>query len=129
MLVKGYQTQKAKSEFPAVKEGKKAPLLTVYPFPMYMHPLLTDIPPYTVPPVLYDHRTFPVLAFMAYIGPFPRVEPAKRTPSANVTGPKASALLGSAIDHRSPFRASIATHPTEVVVLPPTVQLVFGFNI
>ncbi|TXG59144.1 hypothetical protein EZV62_016973 [Acer yangbiense] len=91
--LKCYQTQKAKSEVPAVKEGKKAPLLT-------------------------DYRTFPVLAFMAYIGPFPCVEPANRTPLANVRGPKASALLGSAIDHIIfPFRTSIATHPQEVVVL------------
>ena len=89
-----------------------------------MHPSLTDAPPYTVAPVLYDHRIFPLLALIAYTGPSLYVDPAKTTPLATVTGPLAVALLGSAVDHSTfPVRASMATQP------PPVVMAVDGLRV
>lgn len=111
-------TQKANREVPAVNIGIVAPKPTLYPLPTYMHPLLIDMPPYTVAPVSYDHRISPVRVFIAYTVPFASVDPPNKTPLATLTGPAENALLGLAVDHRtSPLRGSIAAHPPEVVTL------------
>ena len=86
--------QKAKSDVPLGEDAN------LYPLPKYTHPSLTDIPPKTMAPVSYDHRISPVLAFIAYMGPFGFVDPAKSTLLATVTGPAALALLGLAVDQR-----------------------------
>lgn len=54
-----------------------------------MQPLLTDMPPYALAPVLYDHRIFPDVALIAYMGPVRYMDPTKTTPLATVTGPAA----------------------------------------
>lgn len=83
-----------------------------------MQPLLIDIPPYTVAPVSFDHRIFPVLVFIAYMEPSGFVDPANKTPLATLTGPEEVALLGLAVDHMIfPLPGAIATHPPQVVML------------
>lgn len=60
---------------------------------------------------------FPLLASIAYMGPFGATDPAKTTPLATETGAWQVSLLGFPVDHRiSPELASKATQAPVVVV-------------
>ena len=93
-------------------------LLVLYRLPRYTHPSLTNMPPYTLAFVAYDHRISPVLACIAYIVPVGCEEPAKSTSLATVTGPATMALLELAVDYTiSPLSASITTNPSTIVFI------------